>query len=172
MAAVTDLPDLEAVEFASIKARLARAYLDHKAALGAPGATDEAIVESVDHRGDAGRHEAGAGSAAQAVAHALRLVRRSRERVVQRPARQVARQVTQHRRSRCVRLPVFARRDGRGIVGSSVARPPDRPCVGQNWRYVGPATRCRTPSRAASGQAPHRRFPRTHCVGPPDCLSR
>ena len=48
MAAATDLPNLEAVEFASIKARLSRNYLDHKAALGAPGATDEAIVESVD----------------------------------------------------------------------------------------------------------------------------
>ena len=48
MAAATDLPDLEAVEFASIKARLARDYLDHEASLGAPGATDEAIVESVD----------------------------------------------------------------------------------------------------------------------------
>ena len=46
--AATDLPDLDAAEFASIKARLARNYLDHKAALGAPGATDEAIVESVD----------------------------------------------------------------------------------------------------------------------------
>ena len=46
MAAATDLPDLEAVEFASIKARLARAYLDHKAAMGAAGATDEAIVET------------------------------------------------------------------------------------------------------------------------------
>ena len=48
MAAATDLPDLEAVEFPSIKARLAHAYLDHKAALGAPHASDEAIVERTD----------------------------------------------------------------------------------------------------------------------------
>ena len=46
--AATDLPDPDAAEFATIKARLARAYLEHKAARGAPGAIDEAIVESVD----------------------------------------------------------------------------------------------------------------------------
>jgi hypothetical protein len=94
--AATDPPDLDAAEFASIKARLARAYLDHKAALGAPGATDEAIVESVDAITvvmlDA--MKAGAGSAAQAVAHALRLVRRPRERVVRRPAGQAARRLS------------------------------------------------------------------------------
>ena len=46
--AATDLPDLNAPEFAAIKSRLARAYLDHKADIGAPHATDEAIVERVD----------------------------------------------------------------------------------------------------------------------------
>ena len=42
--AATDLPDLNAPEFAAIKSQLARAYLDHKADIGAPHASDEAIV--------------------------------------------------------------------------------------------------------------------------------
>jgi hypothetical protein len=46
--AATDLPDLNAPEFAAIKSRLARAYLDHKADIGAPLASDEAIVERTD----------------------------------------------------------------------------------------------------------------------------
>ena len=43
-----DLPNLNAPEFAPLKARLARAYLDHKADVGAPHATDEAIVDRTD----------------------------------------------------------------------------------------------------------------------------
>ena len=43
-----ELPDLNAPEFAHIKTRLAKAYLDHKADIGAPNATDEAIVEHTD----------------------------------------------------------------------------------------------------------------------------
>ena len=43
-----ELPDLNSPEFAAIKSRLARAYLDHKADIGAPHATDEAIVERTD----------------------------------------------------------------------------------------------------------------------------
>ena len=34
--------------FAAIKARLARAYLDHKADIGAPHATDQDILDRVD----------------------------------------------------------------------------------------------------------------------------
>jgi hypothetical protein len=43
-----ELPDLNSPEFAAIKSRLARAYLDHKAYIGAPHDTDEAVVERVD----------------------------------------------------------------------------------------------------------------------------
>ena len=46
--AATDLPDLNAPEFAAIKSRLARAYLDHKADIGAPHATDQDILDHVD----------------------------------------------------------------------------------------------------------------------------
>ena len=43
-----ELPDLNSPEFAPIKARLARAYLEHKADLGVPDATDEAVLARVD----------------------------------------------------------------------------------------------------------------------------
>lgn len=43
-----ELPDLNSPEFAAIKSRLARAYLDHKADIGAPHATDQDIVNRVD----------------------------------------------------------------------------------------------------------------------------
>jgi len=43
-----ELPDLNSPEFAAIKTRLARAYLEHKADIGAPHDTDEAVVERVD----------------------------------------------------------------------------------------------------------------------------
>jgi hypothetical protein len=43
-----DLSDLNAPEFAPLKAQLARAYLDHKADVGAPHPTDEAIVDRTD----------------------------------------------------------------------------------------------------------------------------
>ena len=43
-----ELPDLNAPEFAPIKTRLARAYLDHKADIGAPHATDQDILDHVD----------------------------------------------------------------------------------------------------------------------------
>jgi hypothetical protein len=46
--AMPELPDLDAPEFAAIKSRLAPAYLDHKADIGAPHATDEAIVDRTD----------------------------------------------------------------------------------------------------------------------------
>ena len=41
-----ELRDLNSPEFARIKARLARAYLDHKADIGAAHADDEEIVDS------------------------------------------------------------------------------------------------------------------------------
>jgi hypothetical protein len=47
-AAMPELPDLNAPEFAPIKARFARAYLEHKADLGVPDATDEAVLARVD----------------------------------------------------------------------------------------------------------------------------
>jgi hypothetical protein len=47
-AAMPELPDLNSPEFAAIKTRLARAYLEHKADIGAPHDTDEAVVERVD----------------------------------------------------------------------------------------------------------------------------
>ncbi len=40
--------DLNSPEFAPIKSRLARAYLDHKADIGAPDATDQNILDNVD----------------------------------------------------------------------------------------------------------------------------
>ena len=43
-----ELPDLNSPEYAAIKSRFARAYLDHKADVGAPHATDEAIVGRTD----------------------------------------------------------------------------------------------------------------------------
>jgi hypothetical protein len=47
-AAMPELPDLNSPEFAAIKSRLARAYLDHKADIGAPDATDQDILDNVD----------------------------------------------------------------------------------------------------------------------------
>jgi hypothetical protein len=41
-------PDLSAAEFAPLKARLARAYLEHKPDVGAPHATDKAVVNRTD----------------------------------------------------------------------------------------------------------------------------
>jgi hypothetical protein len=43
-----ELPDLNSPEFAPIKARLVRAYLEHKADIGAPDATDQDILDNVD----------------------------------------------------------------------------------------------------------------------------
>ena len=47
-AAMPELPDLNAPEFAPIEARFARVYLDHKADIGAPHATDQDILDRVD----------------------------------------------------------------------------------------------------------------------------
>jgi hypothetical protein len=47
-AAMPALPDLNAPEFAPIKARFARTYLEHKADLGVPNASDEAVLAHVD----------------------------------------------------------------------------------------------------------------------------
>jgi hypothetical protein len=47
-AAMPELPDLNSPEFAAIKSRFARAYLDHKADVGAPYATDQDILDHVD----------------------------------------------------------------------------------------------------------------------------
>jgi hypothetical protein len=47
-AAIPELPDLNAPEFAPIKARFARANLEHKADLGVPNASDEAVLARVD----------------------------------------------------------------------------------------------------------------------------
>ena len=47
-AAMPELPDLNSPEFAAIKSRLARAYLEHKADLGVADATDEAVLACVD----------------------------------------------------------------------------------------------------------------------------
>jgi hypothetical protein len=47
-AAMPELPDLNSPEFAAIKSRLARAYLDNKADIGAPHATDQDILDQVD----------------------------------------------------------------------------------------------------------------------------
>jgi hypothetical protein len=43
-----ELPDLNSPEFAAIKSRFARAYLDHKADIGALHATDQDILGRVD----------------------------------------------------------------------------------------------------------------------------
>jgi hypothetical protein len=43
-----ELPDLNSPQFAPIKTRLAKAYLDHKADIGAPHATDQDILDHVD----------------------------------------------------------------------------------------------------------------------------
>ena len=43
-----ELPDLNSPEFASIKSRLARAYLDHKADIGAAYDTDQDILDHND----------------------------------------------------------------------------------------------------------------------------
>jgi len=42
------LPKLERPEFAPLRARLVRVYLDHKAALSVPQASDEEIADHVD----------------------------------------------------------------------------------------------------------------------------
>jgi hypothetical protein len=47
-AAMPELPDLNSPQFAPIKTRLAKAYLDHKADIGAPHATDQDILDHVD----------------------------------------------------------------------------------------------------------------------------
>jgi hypothetical protein len=47
-AAMPELRDLDAPEFALIRARLARAYLEHKADIGAAHADDAEIVARVD----------------------------------------------------------------------------------------------------------------------------
>jgi hypothetical protein len=47
-AAMPELPDLNAPKFAPINARFARAYLEHKADLGVPNASDEAVLGRVD----------------------------------------------------------------------------------------------------------------------------
>jgi hypothetical protein len=47
-AAMPELRDLNSPEFAPLKARLARAYLDHKADGGAAHATDQDILDHVD----------------------------------------------------------------------------------------------------------------------------
>jgi hypothetical protein len=47
-AAMPELRDLNSPEFAPLKARLARAYLDHKADVGAAHATDQDILDHVD----------------------------------------------------------------------------------------------------------------------------
>ena len=49
-AAMPELPDLNSAEFAAIKNRFARAYLDHKADIGAPHATDQDILDHVGPR--------------------------------------------------------------------------------------------------------------------------
>jgi hypothetical protein len=43
-----ELPDLNSPQFAPIKTRLAKAYLEHKADIGAPHASDQAILDRVD----------------------------------------------------------------------------------------------------------------------------
>ena len=43
-----ELPDLNSPEFAAIKTRLAKAYLDHKADIGAAHATDQDILDHID----------------------------------------------------------------------------------------------------------------------------
>jgi hypothetical protein len=47
-AAMAEQPDLNSPEFAAIKSRLARAYLDHKADIGASHATEQDILDQVD----------------------------------------------------------------------------------------------------------------------------
>jgi hypothetical protein len=47
-AAMPELPDPNSPEFAAIKSRFARAYLDHKADIGAPHAADQDILDHVD----------------------------------------------------------------------------------------------------------------------------
>ena len=42
------MPELNSPKFAPIKARFARAYLEHKADLGVPNASDEAVLAAVD----------------------------------------------------------------------------------------------------------------------------
>ena len=43
-----ELPDLNSPEFAAIKSRFARAYLDHKPDIRAPDATPQDILNKVD----------------------------------------------------------------------------------------------------------------------------
>jgi hypothetical protein len=114
-----ELPDLNAPEFAPIKARFARAYLEHKADLSVPNASDEAVLARV------------AEITLLLFAASVRAWRvddqRWRERyhgrAAGRRAGSTARWLTHRRRCRCVRLAVFARRDGIGTVGSSIACP-------------------------------------------------
>jgi hypothetical protein len=47
-AEIPELPDLNSPELALIKSRLARAYLGHKANIGAAHATDQDILDHVD----------------------------------------------------------------------------------------------------------------------------
>jgi hypothetical protein len=47
-AAMPELPDLNSPEFAPIKTRLAKAYLEHKGDIGAPDATDQDILNHTD----------------------------------------------------------------------------------------------------------------------------
>jgi len=45
---MTELLDLNSPQFAPIKTRLAKAYLEHKGDIGAPHATDQDILDHVD----------------------------------------------------------------------------------------------------------------------------
>ena len=45
----TDVPDLDSPKFAPIRTRLARAFMEHKADLGVPEASDQDILDHVDH---------------------------------------------------------------------------------------------------------------------------
>jgi len=47
-AAMPELPDLNSPQFAPIKTRLAKAYLEHKGDIGAPLATDQDILDHAD----------------------------------------------------------------------------------------------------------------------------
>jgi hypothetical protein len=47
-AGMPELPDLNAPEFAAIKSRFALVYLDHKADIGAPHATEQDVLDQVD----------------------------------------------------------------------------------------------------------------------------
>jgi hypothetical protein len=44
----TDIPDLNSPEFAGIRTQLTRAFIEHKADLGVPQASDQDILEHVD----------------------------------------------------------------------------------------------------------------------------